>query len=122
MAGLLPGADEGGDFVTVHAGHVDVEEDNREVADDKTIARLLARMRHDHGLAELLQGAPHGHGRPLVVIDDKNLRLRRGLKARRWVRFGGRRRLGHCLCGQVWPTTERKVTTLPAVAPFAGRP
>src|SRR5258706_15310154 len=122
MAGFLPGADEGSVLITVHAGHIDIEENDGEVAVDKSIKSLLARMRNDQGLAQLLQRTPHGHGRPLVIIDDKNLRLRRGLCPRRRGWFGGRRRFGHCLCGQVWPTTERNVRTLPAVAPFAGRP
>ena len=54
--GLVAAADDLGGLVAVHAGHVDVEQDDRELALEQVPQRLLAGPR-EHDVAEILEDA-----------------------------------------------------------------
>src|SRR5205085_9617021 len=71
--GLVAPANDLGGLVTVHAGHVDVEQDDRELAFEEVAKRLFPRTGKDH-LTEVLQ---HGRGREqvaLIIVDQKHPR------------------------------------------------
>ncbi len=71
--GLLARADDLGGLVAVHPGHVDVEQDDRELAPEQLAQRFLARIGDDH-LADFLE---HGRDREqvaLVIVDDQHAR------------------------------------------------
>ena len=66
-------ADDLGGLVAVHPGHVDVEQDDRELALQQVAQRLLARS-GDDDLGDVLE---HGRMREqvaLVVVDDQHPR------------------------------------------------
>ncbi len=74
------------------------------------LQRLLARVRDHQRLAELLQRVPYGQRGPLIVVDDEDLRLRRG---RSGDDEGGRSSDGGhfatWLCVlTIWPVAERE--------------
>ena len=71
--GLLALADDLGGFVAVHAGHVDVEQDDRELALEEVPERLLAGTRGNN-VANILKDALHGEQIALVVIHEKDTR------------------------------------------------
>ena len=71
--GLLAAANDLGGFVTVHAWHVDVEQDDRELTLQEVAERLLARSRK-HDFAEILEHRGDGEQIALVIVDQKHAR------------------------------------------------
>jgi hypothetical protein len=71
--GLLAVADDLGGLVAVHAGHVDVEQDDRELVLEEVAQRLLAGPRLDH-LADILEHGADGEKVALVIVDDEDAR------------------------------------------------
>jgi hypothetical protein len=61
-------------FQPVHSGHVDVEEDDREVVLEHLAQRFLARFHHDEILAKLLQDRAIDDVLVRAVVDEKNIR------------------------------------------------
>src|SRR5689334_11580526 len=120
MTGLFPGPDKGRHLIAVHTRHIHVEQDDRVILEEETVQRLLAGVRDDKGLTQFLKRRPHRHGGPLIVIDDEYFRLRGrgGLRRNSWL--GHVRRLLHRTCAQIWPATERKLTTLFPATPISG--
>ena len=87
--GLLAAADDLGGLVAVHAGHVDVEQDHRELALEEVAQRLVAR-RGDLDLGEVLEHGADGEQVVVVVVDDQH--PRRGAPASAPPPSPGRRR------------------------------
>ena len=117
--GLLAAADDLGGLVAVHAGHVDVEQDHRELALEEMPQRLVAR-RGDLDLGEVLEHGADGEEIVVVVVDDQHPRARR----RRRIRLGDR---GGVRVGRTHlPWHVHAVTPPPsaraAAGPCAGRP
>ena len=89
--GLLAAADDPGGLVAVHARHVDVEQDDRELALEQMAQRLLAGG-GDLDLGEVLEHGADGEQIVLVVVDDEHPRAR--LRRRVGVGLGSRGRVG----------------------------
>ena len=73
MRRAAPAADEGGGFEAVHPRHVDVEQDDGEIALQDPLQCLLARFGHEQWLTQLLQDGLVDE--PLVgtIVDDKDV-------------------------------------------------
>ncbi len=74
MAGLAALADEAGGLVAVHAGHVQVQQDDREFLLQQPLEGLVARAGQDDLVPQLLQRADRGEQVPFVVVDDQHPR------------------------------------------------
>src|SRR5690348_885409 len=72
-AGLLSAADDLGGLVAVHDRHVDVEQDDRELALEQVAKRLFARTSRND-LAKIIQDALDSEQVPLVVVDQEDAR------------------------------------------------
>jgi hypothetical protein len=71
--GLVAAADDLRSLVAVHPRHVDVEQDDRELAFQQVPERLLAGSRGYH-LAKILEDALHREQIALVVVDQEDAR------------------------------------------------
>ncbi|SRR5260221_10729959 len=71
--GLVARADHPGGFVAVHARHVDIEQDDRELALQQVAQRLLARA-GENDLAEILEYGCDGQQVALVIVDEEHSR------------------------------------------------
>ena len=92
--GLLALADDAGGLVAVHARHVDVEQDHRELALEQMAQRLLAGA-GDHDLGQILDHGADGEQVVLVVVDDQD-RAARSARRRLGSGRGRRRQLRRC--------------------------
>ena len=68
--GLVARADDLGGLVAVHPRHVDVEQDDRELALQQVPKRLLTRTRHDD-LTKILKHGRNCQQIALVIIDEE---------------------------------------------------
>ena len=110
---LRPGAcaDERRGLEAVHLGHVDVEEDDREIAAEQALERLPARGRHDEVLADIDEDRLEGDQLPRIVVDDEDVdrnafpharsrghahRPSGSARAGAWRGAGGCRRVSRC--------------------------
>ncbi len=88
--GLLAGADQLGGLIAVHAGHVDVEQDDREFALEEMAQRLLPGI-GEHDLGDILDHRGHREQVARIVVHHQHARLGRGRGAGRT----GDRRVRH---------------------------
>ncbi len=72
--GLVAAADDLSGLITVHPGHVDVEQDDRELAFQEMAKRFLARAGRDH-LSKVLEDAGYCEQVPLIVVDQQHARF-----------------------------------------------
>ncbi len=91
VAGLAPLADEAGCLVAVHAGHVQVQQDDREILDQQAFERLVSGTGQDDLVTQLLQRAGGGEQVTLVIVDDQHPRAQPAA-----FRAEGRRAAGDC--------------------------
>ncbi len=73
-AGLAPLPDVAGRLVAIHARHVQVQQDDREVLQQQPLQGLVAGVRHHDLVAKLLQRAGGREQVALVVVDDQHAR------------------------------------------------
>ena len=66
-------ADQGGSLQPIHARHVDVEQDDREVALKDLFQRLLARCGGEQILAEVLEDRPVDQQLVGPIVDDQDI-------------------------------------------------
>ena len=74
MRGPFPAANQLGRLQAVHSRHVDVEEDDGELVLQHLPERLLARIRGDEVLAELLENRAVDDVLVGAIVDEKNVR------------------------------------------------
>ena len=72
--GLLAFADDLGGFIAVHAGHVDVEKDDRELAACSNCRKASSPDLRDNDLADILEHSTDGEQILLVIVDDQDAR------------------------------------------------
>jgi hypothetical protein len=70
---LVAAADDMGDFIAVHARHIDVQKDDGELVLQQVPERLLARTRLDD-VGDVLQHRADREQVALIVIDDEHPR------------------------------------------------
>ena len=68
-----PFADQGRGLEAVHPRHVDVEQDDREVALEHLLQRLLARCGGEQILAEVLEDRPVDQQLVGPIVDDQDI-------------------------------------------------
>ena len=118
----LVAADQRGRLEAVDVGHVDVEQDHRELARQHLAQRLGARADEDQVLLQLLEHGPEDQQLLLQVVDHQDVDL---LRLRRQQRAAGRAR--QVACGAQWhsqPLQHRqqvhRIDRLGQVVPGAG--
>ena len=70
-------ADQPRGLVAVHAGHVQVQQDDGELLGEQQAQRFLAGAGHDKFMTQHLQRLGGGEGVALVVVDDEHPSLER---------------------------------------------